>query len=70
MTGVQTCALPICFPVTIMRGFSRLVKLREFLSKVKDRPRFISVTSDVIDFWIDYFGVNSSNPFFNKIAYG
>ena len=21
MTGVQTCALPICFPVTILRGW-------------------------------------------------
>ena len=24
MTGVQTCALPICFPVTIMGGLGKL----------------------------------------------
>ena len=51
-------------------GFSRLVKLREFLSKVKSPQRFVAVTSDVIDFWVDSFGVDSSNPFFNKIVYG
>lgn len=51
-------------------GFSRLVKLRDFLSKVKFRPSFLAVTSDVIDFWVDGFGVDSSNPFFNKIVYG
>lgn len=51
-------------------GFSRLVKLREFLSKLKSRPSFLAVTSDVIDFWVDSFGVDSSNPFFNKIVYG
>lgn len=61
---------PSDFSRVVKGGFSRLVKLREFLSKVKDRQRFISVTSDVIDFWIDCFGVNSSNPFFNKIVYG
>ena len=61
---------PSDFSCVVKGGFSRLVKLREFLSKVKDRQRFISVTSDVIDFWIDCFGVNSSNPFFNKIVYG
>ena len=46
------------------------MKLREFLSKVKFRPSFLAVTSDVIDFWVDCFGVDSSNPFFNKIVYG
>lgn len=51
-------------------GFSRLVKLREFLSKCKFRSSFLAVTSDVIDFWVDSFGVDSSNPFFNKIVYG
>ena len=24
MTGVQTCALPICFPVTICRGYKKM----------------------------------------------
>ena len=61
---------PSDFSRDVKGGFSRLVKLREFLSKAKCRQRFISVTSDVIDFWIDCFGVNSSNPFFNKIVYG
>lgn len=61
---------PSDFSRVVKGGFSRLVKLREFLSKVKDRPRFLAVTSDVIDFWVDCFGVDSSNPFFNKIAYG
>ena len=61
---------PSSFSRIIKGGFSRLVKLREFLSKVKDRPCFLAVTSDVIDFWVDCFGVNSSNPFFNKIVYG
>nr|DAK12969.1 MAG TPA: hypothetical protein [Microviridae sp.] len=28
------------------------------------------VSSDVIDFWVDCFGINSSNPFFNKVVYG
>ena len=46
------------------------MKLREFLSKVKFSPRFVAVTSDVIDFWVDCFGVNSSNPFFNRVVYG
>ena len=46
------------------------MKLREFLSKVKDRPSFCAVTSDVVDFWVDGFGVDPSNPFFNKIVYG
>ena len=46
------------------------MKLRDFLSKVKVPQRFISVTSDVIDFWVDCFGINPSNPFFNKIVYG
>ena len=46
------------------------MKLRDFLSKVKVRQRFISVTPDVIDFWVDCFGVSSFNPFFDKIVYG
>lgn len=58
------------FSRIVKGGFSRLVKLREFLSKLKFRPRFLAVTSDVIDFWVDSFGVDSSNPFFNKIVYG
>ena len=61
---------PSDFSRVVKGGFSRLVKLREFLSKVKDRPRFLAVTSDVIDFWVDCFGIDSSNPFFNKIVYG
>ena len=61
---------PSDFSRVVKGGFSRLVKLREFLSKVKDRPSFLAVTSDVIDFWVDCFGVDSSNPFFNKIVYG
>lgn len=61
---------PSYFSRIVKGGFSRLVKLREFLSKVKGQQRFISVTSDVIDFWVDCFGVDSSNPFFNKIVYG
>lgn len=61
---------PSDFSLAVKGGFSRLVKLREFLSKVKGRPIFLAVTSDVIDFWVDFFGVSSSNPFFNKIVYG
>lgn len=61
---------PSDFSRLVKGGFSRLVKLREFLSKVKFPQRFIAVTSDVIDFWVDCFGVDSSNPFFNKIVYG
>lgn len=61
---------PSSFSRIVKGGFSRLVKLREFLSQVKSPTRFIAVTSDVIDFWVDCFGVNSSNPFFNKIVYG
>lgn len=61
---------PSDFSRIVKGGFSRLVKLREFLSKANFRQRFISVTSDVIDFWVDCFGVDSSNPFFNKIVYG
>ena len=61
---------PSDFSRIVKGGFSRLVKLRDFLSKVKYKQRFISVTSDVIDFWVDCFGVDSSNPFFNKIVYG
>ena len=47
MTGVQTCALPICFPVTIGRvkvkvrfvesGFERLARLTDILKgEVRD----------------------------------
>lgn len=61
---------PSSFSRVVKGGFSRLVKLREFLSKVKAPQRFISVTPDVIDFWVDCFGINPSNPFFNKIVYG
>lgn len=61
---------PSSFSRIVKGGFSRLVKLREFLSKVKVPQRFISVTPDVIDFWVDCFGIDSSNPFFNKIVYG
>lgn len=58
------------FSRLVKGGFSRLVKLREFLSKVKVPQIFVAVTSDVIDFWVDCFGVNSSNPFFNRVVYG
>lgn len=61
---------PSDFSRLVKGGFSRLVKLREFLSKVKSPQPFVAVTSDVIDFWVDSFGVDSSNPFFNKIVYG
>ena len=61
---------PSSFSRIVKGGFSRLVKLRDFLSKVKVRQRFISVTPDVIDFWVDCFGVSSFNPFFDKIVYG
>jgi len=62
---------PSDFSRIVKGGFSRLVKLRNFLSKVnKYKQRFISVTSDVIDFWVDCFGVDPSNSFFNKIVYG
>lgn len=61
---------PSDFSRIVKGGFSRLVKLREFLSKVKGRSSFLAVTSDVIDFWVDCFGVSSSNPFFNRIVYG
>ena len=61
---------PSDFSRVVKGGFSRLVKVREFLSKVKSRPTFLAVTSDVIDFWVDCFGVNPSNSFFNKIVYG
>lgn len=61
---------PSDFSRIVKGGFSRLVKLREFLSKVKDRPSFLAVSPDVIDFWVDCFGISSSNPFFNKIVYG
>lgn len=61
---------PSYFSRLVKGGFSRLVKLREFLCKVEGPQPFIAVTSDVIDFWVDCFGINSSNPFFNKIVYG
>ena len=61
---------PSSFSRVVKGGFSRLVKLRDFLSKVKVPQCFISVTSDVIDFWVDCFGIDSSNHFFNKIVYG
>lgn len=61
---------PSSFSRVVKGGFSRLVKLRNFLSNVKVPQRFISVTADVIDFWVDCFGIDPSNPFFNKIVYG
>lgn len=61
---------PSDFSHLVKGGFSRLVKLREFLSKVKSPQPFVAVTSDVIDFWVDCFGINPSNPFFKKIVYG
>ena len=61
---------PSYFSRVVKGGFSRIVKLRDFLSKVKYKQTFIAVTPDVIDFWVDCFGINSSNPFFNRIVYG
>ena len=61
---------PADFSRLVKGGFSRLVRLREFVSKVKSPQRFVAVSSDVIDFWVDCFGINSSNPFFNRIVYG
>ena len=49
---------PSDFSRIVKGGFSRLVKLREFLSKVKSRPSFLALTSDVIDFrmqWADVY---------------
>ena len=39
MTGVQTCALPICFPVTI----SRLVKDSRVENSVKENSKYTSI---------------------------
>ena len=61
---------PSDFSRLIKGGFSRLVRLREFLSKAKERQRFVAVSSDVVDFWVDCFGINPSNPFFNRVVYG
>ena len=61
---------PADFSRLVKGGFSRLVRLREFVSKVKSPQRFVAVSSDVIDFWVDCFGINSSNPFFNRVVYG
>lgn len=66
----QRVLRPSDFSRVVKGGFSRLVKLWEFLSKVESRPSSLAVTSDVIDFWVDCFGVDPSNPFFNKIVYG
>ena len=43
---------PSDVPRIVKGGFSRLVKLREFLSKLKSRPSFLAVTADVIDYWV------------------
>ena len=39
MTGVQTCALPICFPVTIHRNSNDLIAFDEFADQIQALPR-------------------------------
>ena len=45
MTGVQTCALPICFPVTILgREIDRLFKIVKQLKELEDNREFVRMT--------------------------
>ena len=49
MTGVQTCALPICFPVTIDEvGASKKIELSKTL-KTKNDANITIVSKDVED---------------------
>ena len=70
MTGVQTCALPICFPVTIsdFRGYWRYQPLGSFnLSYTGDSHAepFVVVMRGVAKFGL----ANSSASSFNPMAY-
>ena len=47
MTGVQTCALPICFPVTIAEQGWRQVSIGESVKYVGDTPS--TVTKSLIN---------------------
>ena len=47
MTGVQTCALPICFPVTITTEDEDLLEFekgRYFFGAVKDKNKYEGIT--------------------------
>ena len=59
MTGVQTCALPICFPVTIERDeFFCVLKNREFKSFVKSyNGKFVNLV-DAMQKMLTSKGVN------------
>ena len=59
MTGVQTCALPICFPVTIIRMMSYLVDYTNDLVKSFRNGSATDMYSGV-DLWGDTHA-NSSN---------
>ena len=39
MTGVQTCALPICFPVTIIRAYIVANDNRQHGENIVENPR-------------------------------
>ena len=52
MTGVQTCALPICFPVTIGRGGSDL-------SAVAIAG---AIKADVCEIYTDVDGIYTTDP--------
>ena len=43
MTGVQTCALPICFPVTI-KGVDILIPDFTYLREIKDKIVAVIIT--------------------------
>ena len=45
MTGVQTCALPICFPVTIVEVVNRMLVVSGSVEEVKA----FSITGAVVD---------------------
>ena len=44
MTGVQTCALPICFPVTIFQGETKRYVGQKAISVYLSNPGGLDVT--------------------------
>ena len=48
MTGVQTCALPICFPVTIDGDLTREATSDEVAELRKENQRLKEIVADLV----------------------
>ena len=61
MTGVQTCALPICFPVTITEGDKFTIDQLNLSKKVYDMLNRIAVSGGTYQDWVETVYTSSWN---------